>query len=326
MSRNSLLVVVVVVLIGSVMWFLKSASDMKRTLTAASLASSGSVASSAEPAVAAVGNASTGTGGGSAAARTTSPIGDNVSNTEALATLQTQLATEQQRLEEQRRLLTELQARQAAQVAPAAYGQQVAQNQAEIRDLGEDMQATRQQEARVDATATQALMAQNTATRQGMAQVDEDIRLVEAELQTTMGLISSWPNNMPSGVSPQTRMQQLQVTQADQQARLQQLRAQRNEMNVAMTQQSQAVQGWSAQAKDQLVSTQDAIQNQIISLREEIVRLQGAQNQSRESVMTLGSQVSQVQKDIDAQNQQVQALQNGVQTQQGTTAPSSTVR
>ena len=303
MTRNNLVVLVGMFLILLVMWFLKSANDTKRTLT--TLTSSAAVASRIAPAIPA-----------SSAPSTTTSNSVATKTTETLPSLQARLATEQERLEEQRLALAELQARQASQVPVAAYGQQMSRNQEQIRDLGEDLRDVRHLETRIEATANQSLRSQESTAQLRLLQMDEDIRVVEAELQSTLGLIATWPNNVRGGVTPQNRLQELQATQAIQQARLVGLRDQRVEAVAAAAQQTQAIQSWSTQSRDQLARGQNEIQAQIVVLREEIQRLQGARDQSQASVLSLSSQVSQVQKNIDAQTQQVQSMRQEMQNRQ----------
>lgn len=232
-----------------------------------------------------------------------------------LQNLSNQLSDERQRLQARGQLLNTLKSRQS-QVQPVSYVTQIQERDDQIQDLMDGVRSFNRAETDLSRRAALALQNQNASERAARDQLDENIRTQEELIRQTQEQLDYWNLNFNYAVERQTHLDELQPLL---QAQMDQLQAMRNQ-RLALSQDAlrttasvqDEVQGSNSDNSEQ----QNAMLDEIASLRDEIRAMQAQQNQSRMSYMTLNSQISQAQKDYNTQATQVQNLEEAVRQKQ----------
>lgn len=228
-----------------------------------------------------------------------------------LQNMSNQLSDEKQRLQAREQLLNTLKSRQS-QAQPISYATQIQERDDQIQDLMDGVRVFNRAETDLSRRAALALQSQSASERAARDQIDENIRAQEELIRQTQEQIDYWNANLNYAVERQVHLDELQPLLQTQMNQLQSMRNQRlalsqNALQTTTAVQSQ-VQGTNGDASEQ----QNAMLDEIASLRDEIRAMQAQQNQSRMSYMTLNSQISQAQKDYDSEATQVQNLEEAI--------------
>jgi chromosome segregation ATPase len=233
-----------------------------------------------------------------------------------LQSLQTQLSAQEQNLASEQSRLSSLQTQAAAPAAQANYMSQIRSTNVQIQNLSDSLRDLQRQEQEINRSASQAMQNQDSAARVAREQLDEQIRAQEGLVHETqdqmaqMRFTYALPGQMPA------EYDQLQE-QLDAQAQvLANLRAQRVQISADVVAGKQNVQAAAQEQTNDLADQRSNIVNEIGTLRGEIVRMQGAQENQHSSQTSLSSQIFNSQKNISNQTQQIQNLQNAISTKE----------
>lgn len=251
--------------------------------------------------------------------RTASVSQANVKN--ELQTLEQELDQERKKTELQKQTLEELKSRQALQTEQLniSLPSQISSHQIQIRNLADTLQDQRLAEGDLNQAAAQALREHETAAQTAKNQFDSYIASLSESLQQTRQEINYWTNAIYN-ITPEkeTRLQDLQNLLAEQSVQLELLREQRTNIDAEKLTQERTIGSISQQQKMGLIDNQDAIQNEIGTLREEIGKLQTVYSQTRMSLMPLSQQIRQDEKAYVEQLQKMQALETSLENQKKT--------
>lgn len=234
-----------------------------------------------------------------------------------LQAMQQRLADEQQKLAQQNDDLNNLKALQTQQQEqPAAYASQIRERNAEIQELVSSLQDYRAAETDLSRRAAAALREQSSAASVMKDQMDENIRQQELLIRQTEEQLAYWQLNYNYFPEREANLEQLNATLAEQQQRLADMRAQRLEISQSALTGTQNVNDQISMSSSAGSEDRAQINEEIMSLREEIRRLQNQQTQTRQSVMTMNSQVTQAQSALKQQAETVRALQENIRQRQ----------
>jgi len=229
--------------------------------------------------------------------------------------LQNQLQLERAKLELQRQALDALRARRDSQLQQVTnvYPNQIGTNTLQIQNLLQDLQNQRLAASDVDSTANAQLREQTTAANFSRDQVDLNIQNLEQDIQNTrnalaLGLDPSYAQT----ADEQARYGNLQTQLAAQLTQLQALKEQRLSVSANLFQQTQNINAASQSQKQNLILTQNEIQNQISSLRDENNRLQNVSTEVRMSMMPLSQQINQAEQAYQQSLQRVKDLESSI--------------
>lgn len=232
-----------------------------------------------------------------------------------LEALQKTLAEEQQKLTSRQQMLASLKSRQA-QEQPINYNSQIQERSEQISTLSSGLRDYRRAGDELSRRAAAALREQSSALNFARDQLDENIRIQEAQIRQTQEDLDYWTLNFNYLTEQHEHLNELRPLLEAQQQRLQEMRAQRLELSSTALLQTQNTVGQVQQVSGAYSQDQDDISDEIDSLRAEIQKLREDQNTKRMSLMTLSSQISQAQRDLSSQAQQIQALQNEIRLKQ----------
>ncbi|WP_142694710.1 hypothetical protein [Bdellovibrio sp. NC01] len=234
-----------------------------------------------------------------------------------LQAMQQRLADEQQKLAQQNESFNNLKALQTQQQEqPAAYASQIQQRNTEIQELVSSLQDYRAAEADLSRRAAAALREQSSAAAVMKDQMDENIRQQELLIRQTQEDLAYWQLNYNYAPEREANLERLNATLSDQQQRLADMRAQRLEISQSALVGTQNVNDQVAMSSSSGSDDRAQINEEIMSLREEIRRLQNQQNQTKQSVTSMNTQVSQAQTALRQQAETVRALQENIRQRQ----------
>ncbi|MEK2644913.1 hypothetical protein [Bdellovibrio sp. BCCA] len=234
-----------------------------------------------------------------------------------IQSLQQQITQERQKLVTQKMALDEATARQqqqqSVQQTPAAISSQITERTSQVQNFMEELKNYEYAEQDINRRATEALREQSSAAQVARDQIDENIRTQENLIRQTREQIAYWQGNLFYVNEREARLQDLQTLLETQTRQLQGMRDQRLALSAQILENTRALQSEKEQALSDLADSRSDLQDEIASLRIEINRLQGMQYQTRTSQMTTRSRLTQMQKDFETQNRQVQTLEASLQ-------------
>ncbi|HWU42847.1 MAG TPA: hypothetical protein VN132_05385 [Bdellovibrio sp.] len=303
MSRNSLLTILIFFFAAASLWFFSLKKDIKKTQDLVAEQQQLPTTSTLTKNVTR-----------SVANEAKSARRDQLEN--EISALQQTLYDEQQKLNSKNRFLTNLkerQTQQSQQQPPSYYSSQIASRDEQIQDLLSGSRDFRSAEQSLNQRAAQELRNQSSAAQLARDQLDENIRQQEALIKQTEEDLDTWKYNFGYVVEQEAHLAELSALLEAQKQRLQDMRTQRLEISATALSQSQAVNNSVQETASSYSDSQDAIYDEVNSLREEIRRLEQQRNQVHTSQMSLNSQVNQAQRDVRDQSQQVQNLQDSLQ-------------
>ncbi len=237
------------------------------------------------------------------------------------------------RLELQKERIAALKYQQmlSVQQLNVAYPNQINTYSSQIINLTDYIQQQRLIENELDQAANLALQDQNNFERMNREQLDLNIQQIEQNLQQIRETLSQpAPREVITLTEQQDRITNLQNLYAEQNQQVLNLKGQRTNLTVQTLNQGALISSALQTQRSELAENQSALQDEIFSLRNEIVRLQNFSNQTRSNIDPLNQQISQAESDYQNQLQQMQTLQNTepAQLQRGpkTVQPTTEVR
>jgi chromosome segregation ATPase len=243
---------------------------------------------------------------------------DRQQKQQELAELQQRLTEERAKLQQQTQSVADLKQRQESLRGTAGYSTLVQSRDTEIQNLLDVLSNYRDSEDDVNRAAYEALQNQDSVARATREQLDLQIQQLEQNIRNTQSDLAYQQNFMGGVDVTQLQMQtdQLNGQLADQLTQLNILKEQRLSLSNTIVNNTSNIRSLAEQARNELRMSAANTQEQIFSLRSEIYRLQGAQYQSQAAQSTLKYQISRAQKDLEAQNTEVQSLQQQILNKQ----------
>lgn len=235
--------------------------------------------------------------------------------------LQVQLEQERADLQTQRQVLENLRAQynQQQQQSAIAFPAQINANQAQIQNLSDSLESQRMAEVDISEASQNAINEQLRAAQVAREGIEANIAIVEESIQQTQQQMAALAATVPFDLTARdTQMAQLRNQLALQTQELDNLRAQRLDISSNTLNQSRAISSLTETQRAALTDNQSAILEQIAALREENVRLQNAQTETRMSSMTLSSQINQAERVVQNQAQEVTELEEALRQRQQT--------
>lgn len=214
--------------------------------------------------------------------------------------------TEQTQLDQERLALTEIQqnladllAQQKQQVEQIrfSYPLQIEQAKSEIQNLTEILNQYRVSESDINQSANQLLGQQSTNARYAAELIDSEIQFRTEEMNRLQQLTPSSSNQDQIGILKQ------QVAE---------LRAQRVDLSASIIAQFQSINNQAQLQKAEVRESQADVQNQIFSMRQEILQLQTQRNQMQQSSATIAEQIQQQQQALTQQQAKIKSLEESV--------------
>lgn len=235
--------------------------------------------------------------------------------------LQVQLEQERADLQTQRQILENLRAQynQQQQQSAIAFPAQINANQAQIQNLADSLESQRLAEVDISEASQNAINEQLRAAQLAREGIETNMAIVEETIQQTQQQIAALAATVPFDLTARdTQIAQLRNQLALQTQELDNLRAQRVEVSSSTLNQSRAISSLTETQRAALADNQSALLDQISTLREENVRLQNAQTETRMSTMTLSSQINQAEKVVENQAQEVAEIEQSLRERQQT--------
>ncbi len=223
-----------------------------------------------------------------------------------------QLEQEKLRLTEQAQQLETLKAQQALQIQQLnqVFPNLINSNSTQITNLSETLESQRMAENDVNRATDAAISQQNQIERLNRDQLDLSIERAEANLSAIqIQLAQPPPPDVVTTTDRQTRITSLKNIYLQQYQQLQLQKEQKANLPAATMQESAAIRSLSQQQKADLAETQSNTQQQIFTLRDDILRLEEATNKTRMSLMPLGQKINQAELDYQIQEKKVQQME-----------------
>ena len=225
---------------------------------------------------------------------------------------QERLDGEKLRLEDLRRnveALRSLKVQQNEQLS-LSYPQQISQRGNEIVRLMSVLDRQKSEEVRLNLSAAAALRDQSSAASTAREQIDEQIRLLEADSQNLRDQLASIQMSPPwNTTEKQDLILTLQTQLNDLRLRINEARAERVGISLQVLQQMRDTESSVQVNREALMTEQENSQDSVDSLRNEILNLESARNRVRMSAVPLESQLIQAEERLSSQDKAVQKLE-----------------
>lgn len=225
--------------------------------------------------------------------------------------LQQRLNEERQSLDKQKQILETLRAQNKQQFS-ATYSSQILEGSNQLRELAVELRGYENLERDINRRADEVLRQQNSEAQVLKDQYDEDVRTQENLIKQTQEQVVYWQLNNNYTTEQQARLAEAQVLLESQKQQLENLRQQRLSISSGVLANSQAIQLQKERELGDLSQNRIDLQNEILSLNEELARRQEELNQQRMSQMSLGSQIFQAQRAYEQQQEQVRVLESSL--------------
>lgn len=223
-----------------------------------------------------------------------------------------QLTQEKQELERLRQDLDNLKSQQAQQVEKRilSYPTRISQDNQRIENMMSLLREHRLAEDDVNKTAQDYLREQSSAAQLAYEQIEQAIRSLEDSRTRTQEQIDYW-NSFPPLVQPDQKAEyeRLQNLKATLEQELQDLRAQKVQLSMAVLERTRAIHQMARQTKEDLIANENLIQDEIFSARNEITQIQQEQNRIRLNSGSLTEQMRKAQNDYQEQERKVKELE-----------------
>lgn len=228
------------------------------------------------------------------------------------AELQERLDNERLRLEDLRRNLESLRSLKAQQnkLLSLSYPQQISQRDNEIRRLMGVLDRQQWEEEQLNQSAAAALRDQSSAAQTMREQLDEQIRLLEAESQDVRDQLASMQMSPPLSLTERQDLTlELQTRLNELRTRINEARAERVDISVQVLQQMRDTESTTQLNREDLLNERASSQDWVDLLRNEILNLESARNRVRMSAVPLESQLRQAEQRLSAQEGAVRELE-----------------
>lgn len=225
--------------------------------------------------------------------------------------IQQRLTDERQRLDKQRQDLENLRALNQQQVT-ATSSSEVLAGSNQLRELAIELRSYDNLERDINRRADEVLRQQNSEAQVIKDGLDEAIRTQENSIKQTQEQVTYWQVNYTYTTEQLSRLAEVHALLESQKQKLENLRQQRLSISSQVLANSQAIQLQKERELGDLSQRRIDLQNEILSLNEELARLQEEQNQQRMSQMSLGSQILQTQRAYQQQQEKVQVLESSL--------------
>lgn len=222
-----------------------------------------------------------------------------------------ELQTRRENLERLKRERIEQQNQLQLQIPQTA--REVHNNAAQIQQLTDALEVQRLAERDVQWAAENAHRSQSQAAEASRAQLEEQIRTLEQAQRETQAQILQAQSQYFDLTLRADRLTLLSNQLALQTQELESLRAQRAGLPATTLSESQSIARTSQLERENLVNTEQELLAQIASLREEIRKVQVAEEESRLNLTRLNDQIGQTQEAIDDQNARIEEMQETLQ-------------
>lgn len=223
-----------------------------------------------------------------------------------------QLELERQKLELQQQTIQALKNRRDLQLQQMTteFPTRLSSNSLEIQNLLQNLQNQRLAANDISEAAAAALNEQNSAERAARDRLDFEIQNLEQSLRQTSATLSLGSDPAIANMGEEVqRMQTLQNTFAQQTQELALLKDQRLNLSAYAFQQTRNINALSQAQKNDLIESQNSIQQQISSLRNENGILQQQYSETRMSLMPLSQQISQAEQAYQESLQKVKSIE-----------------
>lgn len=225
--------------------------------------------------------------------------------------IQQRLTDERQRLDKQRQDLENMRALNQQQVSTTSSSETLAGSN-QLRELAIELRSYDNLEIDINRRADEVLRQQNSEAQVIKDGLDEAIRTQENLIKQTQEQVTYWQVNYNYTTEQLSRLAEAQAQLESQKKQLENLRQQRLSISSQVLANSQAIQLQKERELGELSQSRVDLQNEILSLNEDLARLQEEQNQQRMSQMSLGSQILQTQRAYQQQQEKVQVLESSL--------------
>lgn len=226
--------------------------------------------------------------------------------------LQQQLTEENRKLEQQRRALENLRARQrenAQAPTPDTYANELRESNLQLQDFMMELSSYDRLSQDINRRADEALKAQSSQVQTIRDQIDDNIRNQQQAIQQTREQLNYWQSNFNDITAQQNQLSTLNDLLSQQEQQLELMQNEKLLLSAQALEGPRTVQAEREQALAEINDDRQGLQNEISVMRAQIQSLQENIYQSTISESSLRRQIQQTLRAYEQQQQQVRKLE-----------------